>query len=815
MELNSDDTPPSLDLKERNYPKEDNEIDSPKVCPQPKMQNTSVAEKDQDVNYIVLSDPGLLICPVGELMDSASALSPPLPPKCYKTSPAFEKTLSQSPQLKVFNKENKPSNSLACWTSPALGGVKINNQCLDLIQGEALDMPLPPLRPFTKSPIQTPEPNKLQRAERNRPEHDITERNEKTKENKETSERHLDVGKPPRQILVIFTDKFGEDKGKEEDDHGNIGSTFPTMTENVSPLGKECSDLIPDEETNMGATNRDCTSTVSAKPEPTIPVQPPPKPPRNRPPKPPVKPPQLYSTLRAGIEAEKERRQLENEHWTDFVDKERDEYEEERMDSSKLNRDPKDTEFTTSAMTEMPSHLGQTPMESILKLCLQLPCLDRPTSIIAAKNQTPDCQSQHPRKQYQNKANGQVRPGLQRVAPAWVNPIGTDSTTERLNWTEISKEIQISDQVISKLPSGCKEAVVLGTKLDPGQRGLQRSEDTQVIAGTLPDGELKQRTNTKGKVKKLAKKMIDRLKDGREERRRLKIEEMEINRVREDERSYGEEGEIKDDDDGEGEDADQPALTETHAELMERKTERRNATSDSPFSSFKVCSPVKLVEEVLSGDDWFQFLNRDQSATPDPPDSPETAEPCGDFLFTPEVCDENPAVPEEEPVYEDMHRSNIEEQQEMNRTPSAAVPTTPMSPRTKGIYDTVMFIPPVQPKVTHIHFSDIKSQVLLDSSVQKYLIKLSKKRRRRAARARRGDKNHANIIRLSLSSTSPQQVFPASVFYCVPASGREAEQQPPTVKSGGSSPRSLAKIKSALKDKTILRAAQPKEDQGT
>ncbi|XP_044041602.1 cilia- and flagella-associated protein 251-like isoform X2 [Siniperca chuatsi] len=588
--------------------------------------------------------------------------------------------------------------------------------------------------------------------------------------------------------------------------------------------------------------------SVSAKPERMIPPQPPPKPHPKCPPKPPIKPPQLFGAMRAGIEEEKERRKQEDEQWKDLVVKERD--ESEGQDIGKVNGDPRDTELTTPTVTEMPSLLEETVMKSRVNqevelpkggkiFCLKPPCRNRPTAALTAEHR----ESQHPGKQPQNKANGQVQPGpLPQRGPARVNPLGTDSNTE------YNKEIQMSGQgrqdceVISKFPSGHRAGTeVEGTR----QPGLQRLEDAQEIAETLPDGEPKQtnqKTNARGKVKKLAKKVMGRLKEAREEKRKIKVEEMEMGGVREDvteltqdERSHGEEGGMEEEEEEEGidEDAgDQSAVTETqsHADLVEGRIKRRNATSESPFSSFKVCSPVKLVEELLSGDEWSQFLYRDQSSTPDPPPyqtrSEDTAQLRGDFHCNSsaeldlalDVFEGNPADPEEEPVYEDIDLSNItqksqtREQQIYSNIPNILLHSeaSQMSPRTKDIYDTVEFIQPVQPANTY--FSDIKSERVLDSSVQKYLIKLSK-RRRRAARKQRRDGSHESFGH-SPSSTSPPQVFPASIFYNIPASGGEEEQQLSTGKSGGSSPRCLAKIKTALKDQTLLRAAQPEEDRG-
>ncbi|XP_049426445.1 uncharacterized protein LOC125885063 [Epinephelus fuscoguttatus] len=868
MELNYDGSRLRSDSEETDYHKEKKESDSPKINPQPEGQinNGELSEKDQAVKCIVLSDPGLVIRTAERLQGSASALIPEVESRKALRSPSMLSAPLPLPKRSpACEKKNKTLNSLACQTSPVLDGVKGNSPHRGLSPLEVPDMhnctasgilpkveakhpPQLPLRPLTKSPIKPPRPNTLKRAEteegegrvrgqaewskeqRNRQEQDLTERSQKTEVNKQTSgkECHLDVGKPPRQMLVVFTDI-----GTEEDVR-NIGLTFPTMTENSSLLASGCSDLTSDVEPDMAATNRNCTSTVSAKKESIIPLQPPPKPPQKHPPKPPIKPPHLFSAMKSVIEEEKERRKQEDEEWRDLVEEERDKKEGDGEDRGKVHRDSRGGELSTTTMTEKPSQLGQTVLGSVPKFCLMPPCRDRPRSVVTAENQTLDRKSQHPGN-HQNKANGQVQSGPQEV-PSQISPTGTDTNVETLKWTENSKEIQISgtwgrdSDVISKLPSGWEGTKVEGTKLDPFELGLKSSEDAQEVDGTLMHGEPKQtnqKTNTRGKVKNLAKKMIGRLKEGREERKRTKATEMEMedSELTQDERRHGKEGWMNDEEEGPDEDAvDHLAPTETqrHVDLMERRIKGGHATSYSPFASFEVGSPVKLVEELLTGDERFQFLNRDQSSTPDPPD---TEEPSADLQFTLDEFEGNSSVSKEESVYEiidcsDMmtEESQIYEQLDLNRAPSP-VPqsetseTIPLTPRTKNIYDTVKFFPPAQPTVTHMTLSDIKSQGVLDSSVQKYLIKLSKKRKHRTGRRQRGDRSN-DVVRGSLSSTTPQQIFPASVFYCVPAAGGEVEQQLSAVKCGGSSPRSLAKLKIPLKDKTIPRVAQPKEDRG-
>ncbi|XP_051242071.1 uncharacterized protein si:dkey-9i23.6 isoform X2 [Dicentrarchus labrax] len=795
-----------------------------------------------------MSDPNLDICTSGRLKGSTSAfipqvgdakalIPPPLPLKRHQRSPEFETTLSQGPQLKAFNIES----SLACQTS--LGEVpgevhdihssrifgilpKVEQKCHKNEQTQFA--PRPPLTP----PIKPPRPNKPKKAEleeektgdkKNRHEQELMERNENTEENEETSkiESHLHVGKPPRQILVIFTEylreKGGEDRGKEDKEPNNIELTT-TLTENSFLLAMKGSDLTSDEEPDMAATNR--KSIVSVKQEPTIPPQPPPKTHQKCPPKPPIKPLQLFSAMRSRIEEETESRKQVDEWLRDngLVDKERNEEEDEGKDGGKVNVD---TESMTPTMTEMPSRPKEIVMKSIPKssvyqevelpragqrFCLMPPCRNKPSEI-TTENKTLH-QSQLPGKQHLNHADGQVHPGpLPQKIPIPVP------------WVQDS-------EVISKLPSGHQEGTeVVGSKLDPHQL------DAQEIAEMLLDGELKQtnqKTNARGKVKQLAKKVIGRLKEGREDKRRSKALEMEIDdtELTQDEKWHGEEGGMKDEEKEEGNDAvtvDQSAVTETqsYADRMKGRIARRNATSESPFSSFKVSSPVKLVEELLSGDEWSQFLHRDQSPMNDPPPCQTHLEDTGQLSanfqlnssgeqgLTLDVFEGDHAVPED-PVYEDIDLPTInkEEQQtreqQENRARSTAIPsillereTNPMSPGTKDIYDTVVFIEPVQPVY-------VKSQCVLSTSVQKYIIKLSKKRKHRPPQKWHRHNNQADTLNQSTTSTSPQ-VFSTSIFYNVPPSG--GEELLSTVKPGASSP-SLAKIK------TILRGSSPKEDRG-
>ncbi|GAA6227154.1 uncharacterized protein LOC108872805 isoform X2 [Lates japonicus] len=855
-ELSFDVSLQSTDCAATSNHKGNNQVDGPETNSQPGAQNSNEepAERnseDRDMNYAAISDPGLVTGTAGGLkgstsavtpeMDNTKALSmlalpPPLPPKRRQRSSTFEKSSSPGQEFKAFNTEDKTLKSLACQMSPVVG-VKDNTRCSDLISGKVPNthnnytfgilpklqqqyLPQPPQRP-------PPKPVKSSQVVNSK----WRKHNKKTGDTMNMQERdlfHLDVSKPVREILVLFTDIEKDGEKIKEDEYLSDTELTPTMTENPSlpPSGEK-----PD----TAVTS--CNSTVSPKPGPMIPALPPPKSHQKCPPKPPIKPPHLLSTMRAGIVEEKERRKQEEKQRIDkeLLDEERDENGGKGKDRGEVNGEPRDTELTSPMVTEISSHLGEMVMKSTSNT-------SGSQEVESPRGGTLDGQSQHQWKQNQSEANRQVKSGpLPQEVPAQVNPIGPDSNMEMIKWTEKSKGIQMSGQggqVICDLPPGCSEGTeVVGTQFSPCQPGLKRLEDVLEIVETPPDGKAKQ-TNQKpgarGKVRQLAKKVMCRLKEGREEKRRIKVGEIEIEGVTEDDtevaqddrRHGGEEGMKAKEEEVMNEDAEVTKIA-SHVDLIERSIKRRNATSKSPFSSFKVCSPVKLVEELLAGDEWSQFVYQSSTAELTSQQTEATAQFDPDLepsnTSSVDVFEGNPPVPVEEPIYEDVDLLSVitEEQQEMNTAPVTAVPqvllesdTYPMSPRTKDIYNTVKFIQPVQPANTYNEFTFVKSQVVLDSSVQKYLIKLNKKRKHRTVWKRRQDRSHETHGQSPLS-TSPQQVFPTSVFYNVLAVGREEEQQLSAIKSGGSSPRSLAKIKkTALKDKTILRAAQPKEGRG-
>lgn len=110
----------------------------------------------------------------------------------------------------------------------------------------------------------------------------------------------------------------------------------------------------------------------------------------------------------------------------------------------------------------------------------------------------------------------------------------------------------------------------------------------------------------------------------------------------------------------------------------------------SPFGSFRACSPVKLVSELLSGKEWSPFLCTESSPVPDSPpyqiESEDTAQTSEDLQINagaeldpgPDVFEGSPVAPEEETAYENIELSNVntDEQQEMTRGLCSDTPQT-------------------------------------------------------------------------------------------------------------------------------------------
>ncbi|XP_026214500.1 putative uncharacterized protein DDB_G0292292 isoform X2 [Anabas testudineus] len=885
IENNFDGSLLNTQLEEANDYQENNQTECPNINLQPEVQNNNreLVEKDskeeQYKNPIARSDPDLVIGTAVGLKDSTSAVisqadnlksqrplsmlvcPPPLPPKNYKRSSAFEKPLVQSPNLKVFN-EVKPMNSQTCQMSSLLCGVKENNQCSDLANGNTIPdihnigtfenvlkmeskYSPKPSPPRYKPPIKPPRLNnpawpetegrkqtRKQEVEQsknkekvgdrdNKHQQDLSERNEKMEENEETSgkESHLDDGKLLQQI---FTEKEeggedGQSRGKENEDPSEE-LTIMEMTNNSTLLR-------PDEKPDTAMTNGTYKTTISAKPESTIPLKPSPKPRRNDPPIPPIKPAHLSITMRAVIKKQRESWKQEEEQWRDnLLDEETDEYKEEGNEESK---DPRDTEMTAATMTETSSELEDTVKESIpdssvnqevelpskaQRFSLMSPYRNSPKPLNTSENQTL-LQSQLPGTQQQNREDEQFNPGrLPQVAPVRVNDVGVDSDVETLRLTENYEDIHLSMPINSKLSSKHLQTAEL-------------LEDTEEIDETVVDGELRQTRHKHSAGRRMinfAKKIVCKLKEARDEKRRFIVEEGELDgtEVTQDDTGHCEEERMCEE--GEIEWTDEDALSQLAVTETQKRIKRRSTVTDSLFGSFRVSSPVKLVAELLSGEEWSPFLSTEKSSTPDSPPCQtqleDTAQPSENLQITssdeldlaPDMTKGSHVVSGGENVYEDINLShvNTDEQQEVNTPPCTTTPeiltesdANQMSLRTKDIYETVELI---QPAKTQNHFTDIKSQGVLDSSVQKYLIKLCKKRlsKQRKQKKRRGRSHDASSL---------SQVFIASIFYSVPPAGGE-EEQLSTIKCAGNSPTAVARTNEATKEETLQRAAHPKEE---
>ncbi|XP_067354930.1 uncharacterized protein si:dkey-9i23.6 isoform X2 [Channa argus] len=805
----------STELEKTNDVKENHQNESLKINPQPEVQNSDGAVlglKGSTSSVILKVDKSKALSPPAVLSP------PPLPPKKNRKQPGFKKSSSQGTELKVSNEENKPINSLICQMSPAPGGDKDDHLCSGLITGKIPEVhnscifgilpkgatkcfPQPSAKPAHKPPRKPPRLNKLKRAEveeqqqrrkpevgrteqedkkggeRSRHEQYLTEREDKTKENTEASARqvHLGLAKPSRQILVIFTD-MDKDKGEDEDPSNTATNTLNQM---------EQSSMLPHDE--KPATNSTCKSENSPKPDLKIPA----KPPIKCCPVPPIKPLQLLSTMKAAIEEDKERRKQEEEQrrYEDTLDKGREEYEGE------ANEVFRDTKLSSTALTEMSQQVEELTRGG-QRFNLTLHYRNSPKPVNTAGNQTIQLRSQLLETQRPNKANGQFNAfSLLQDVSLWISPSETDSNMETLKCTE-NKNIHISEQVIAKMYSGCpQDAEVFSTELDPCQLVLKRLENTQDIGDTILDGDLKQ-TNQKPsarmKVKTLAKKVMCKIKEGRDRKRRIKAGELGMN-------DEPRQDAWKEDEEETGRDEEGVGVTETLAEIK-----RRYETSASPFGSFKVYGPVKLVAELLSGDEWSQFLHTEQTPSGDSLAGRTQAEDRAQnsvnvqfsFSTEPDVSEGDTTDPEGEPLYEKIELSNVkaEEQQNMNGSLGPAAPqilvksgTNLMSPRIKAIYDTVEFIQPPQPANAYFNLPEIKSLTVLDSSVQKYLIMLRKKRKHKVRKKRW--KRSQGTLSDSLSPSS-SQLFTTSIFYKVPtaAAGIEKEQQASTAKCGRPSP---------------------------
>ncbi|XP_071024734.1 uncharacterized protein [Oncorhynchus clarkii lewisi] len=356
-----------------------------------------------------------------------------------------------------------------------------------------------------------------------------------------------------------------------------------------------------------------------------------------------------------------------------------------------------------------------------------------------------------------------------------------------------------------------------------------------------------------GKVKKFAKKMMSRWKQSREEKRRngeiqeddgeKEVEcEMPLGNLRQDRysvRLHTKMSVIEEEEDEEekrSSEAAPPTMEPPSQAETERKPVGQRARFQSSFSSFKFnFSPISLVDEILTGEEWSPFLSiKDSSAPSLSVYQSEAASQHGgdegDQLKTePELRLPNDVQHNHEDIghslYEDVHFSQSSSneivdnqsdnrQQEVNINDTGADAIAVIKPKilldndaaeeseldhsrpiSKDIHDSKS--PIRNQSKDHLDFSCVKSLGVLDSSAQKHKINLSKKRKHRlpGLKTRKTFKIRRTAIKApeikflkpsppptlsptslpssSSSCSSPSYVFPSSVFYSIPPSAEE------------------------------------------
>ncbi|XP_064782272.1 uncharacterized protein si:dkey-9i23.6 [Oncorhynchus masou masou] len=356
-----------------------------------------------------------------------------------------------------------------------------------------------------------------------------------------------------------------------------------------------------------------------------------------------------------------------------------------------------------------------------------------------------------------------------------------------------------------------------------------------------------------GKVKKFAKKIMSRWKQSREEKRgngeiqeddgEKEVEsEMPLVNLGQDRHSvrlHTKMSVIEEEEDEEekrSSEAAPPTMEPPSQAETERKPVGQHARFQSSFSSFKFnFSPISLVDEILTGEEWSPFLSIKDS--PAPSLSVYQSEAAsqhggeGDQLKTdPELHLPNNVQHNHENIghslYEDVHfsqsssneivdnQSDYRQQEVENNNDTGADAIAVIKPKilldndpaeeseldhsrpiSKDIHDSKS--PIRNQSKDHLDFSCVKSLGVLDSSAQKHKIHLSKKRKHRlpGLKTRKTFKIRRTAIKApeikflkpsppptlsptslpssSSSCSSPSYVFPSSVFYSIPPSAEE------------------------------------------
>ncbi|XP_035645132.1 uncharacterized protein si:dkey-9i23.6 isoform X1 [Oncorhynchus keta] len=357
-----------------------------------------------------------------------------------------------------------------------------------------------------------------------------------------------------------------------------------------------------------------------------------------------------------------------------------------------------------------------------------------------------------------------------------------------------------------------------------------------------------------GKVKKFAKKMMSRWKQSREEKRgngeiqeddgEKEVEsERPLVNLRQDRHSvrlHTNMSVIEEEEDEEekrSSEAAPPTMEPPSQAETERKPVGQRARFQSSFSSFKFnFSPISLVDEILTGEEWSPFLSIKDSPAPllsvyQSEAASQHGGDKGDQLKTePEFRLPNDVQHNHEDIghslYEDVHfsqssskeivdnQSDNRQQEVDNNNDTGADAIAVIKPKilldndaaeeseldhsrpiSKDIHDSKS--PIRNQSKDHLDFSCVKSLGVLDSSAQKHKIHLSKKRKHRlpGLKTRKTFKIRRTAIKApeikflkpsppptlsptslpssSSSCSSPSYVFPSSVFYSIPPSAEE------------------------------------------
>ncbi|XP_028999172.1 mediator of RNA polymerase II transcription subunit 1.1-like isoform X2 [Betta splendens] len=358
--------------------------------------------------------------------------------------------------------------------------------------------------------------------------------------------------------------------------------------------------------------------------------------------------------------------------------------------------------------------------------------------------------------------------------PKQQDQLDTRTTGLDVEGPEGAAELEMTPQQEEMLSEAAQDEADGRSSPGPGPvHGTEEpSVDAQEPGETEVERRQKQTQKARLRLKQLAKNIASKFKEMREERRRNKAEGADPAAVTQEETEAREGGGGK-----EEEEERKDAITEMPT--ITSRFKNRQEASESPFGSFKVYSHTALYGDLLSDDAWSRLLSLEQSSpeSSEPPTRLSGSLPSGaapEVVLGAQMCPDVPSVdsvaPEEGSLYEDVEISGFNPKE----TSSAASSHSPEensdpSLETNSIYETVELKQPLQCKD---YFTTVKPHVRLDSSIQKYLIKLNKKRKHKRKRHRTKWHHRTNAV----SSNTSLQIFSSSVFYRVATAGGDEEQ---------------------------------------